>query len=271
MPELPEVETTLRGVSPYIKRKKITRVIVRTPRLRLPIPNNLPSLLKNTYILEVKRRAKYLLLFFKHGQVFIHLGMSGRLSLTTSKILPQKHDHFDIVFDDQTVLRFTDPRRFGLILWNTTAPDTHPLLHHLGPEPLSRAFHADYLLKKAIHRKIPIKTFIMDGKIVVGVGNIYANEALFYAKIKPTTQAANLTKEQAKSLVIHIKKVLKKAISKGGTTLKDFHASDGKPGYFQQQLAVYGRADKPCLCCHFPISKIELGQRSTFYCDQCQS
>lgn len=271
MPELPEVETTLRGIAPYITGKTVAGVSIRTPKLRYPIPKSLRAGLKHQTIQSVRRRAKYLLVEFQHGTLMIHLGMSGRLSLTDTTSKPQKHDHFDLCFSDQSVMRLTDPRRFGMVLWTNAEPNTHPLLEKLGPEPLSLEFHKNYLYQQAQRRRSPLKTLIMDSKIVVGVGNIYANEALFQSHLHPSRPANQLNINEASLLVKKIKQILKKAIQKGGTTLKDFHGTDGKPGYFQQKLTVYGRDKDPCIQCSTPIQKYTLGQRSTFYCPHCQS
>lgn len=281
MPELPEVETTKSGIAPHIQNKTIKKLVVRQPKLRWPIPDDLPTLVKNQSVLNVRRRAKYLLIDVGSakakkvkGTVIIHLGMSGSLRVVkgtnTNHIpAPEKHEHFDLCFDD-LILRFTDPRRFGACLWQDINDEENKLLDHLGPEPLSDEFNADYLFEKSRKRTSAIKTFIMDQKFVVGVGNIYASESLFLSGINPQKAAGKVSKAKYELLVKSIKEVLAKAIKDGGTTLKDFVGSDGKPGYFAQQLRVYGRAGEPCNDCGKAIKQITQGQRSTFYCTACQ-
>lgn len=270
MPELPEVETTLNGIKPHILHHKITDVIVRHPRLRWPVPADLMQLLKGQILQEATRRSKYLLLRFKHGTLILHLGMSGRLRILKEELPPQKHDHVDIVFANDTVLRFTDPRRFGAVLWTENNIESHPLIKSIGPEPLSKTFNGDMLWQRARNKSAPVKSFIMDAHTVAGVGNIYATEALFMARIHPKKAAGKVTREQYQALARAIKTVLKNAIKKGGTTLKDFAQSDGKPGYFSIELNVYGHAGKPCPTCKTKLKNIKLGQRSTVYCQQCQ-
>lgn len=270
MPELPEVETTRSGIAPHIENNIITKVIVRNRSLRWPIPNGLNKKLENQKILSVIRRAKYLLLKTKVGTLIIHLGMSGSLRILNTSEPVQKHDHFELQFKDGVCLRLRDPRRFGCVLWTKDDPLKHKLLTNLGPEPLENEFSAELLFEKSRKRKTTIKQFIMDAKIVVGVGNIYASEALFLAGIHPKRLAGKITKQNAKDLTAAIKKILKQAIKQGGTTLKDFKSSDGKPGYFQQKLKVYDRKDEACVSCKKPIKQITLGQRSTFYCSNCQ-
>ncbi|MEO1888560.1 MAG: bifunctional DNA-formamidopyrimidine glycosylase/DNA-(apurinic or apyrimidinic site) lyase [Cycloclasticus sp.] len=270
MPELPEVETTRRGIAPHIEGKRVTRVIVRQPKLRWPISAEISTLLPGLRINSVKRRAKYLLIDTDKGTLIIHLGMSGSLRIVNADTAPEKHEHIDIIFSDNNCLRYKDPRRFGCLLWSSEPIAEHKLIQHLGPEPLSDEFDIDDFLPKAKAKKVPIKSFIMDGHIVVGVGNIYASEALFKAGIHPKRAANNISKQRLNSLVIAIKDILTQAIEQGGTTLKDFVNSDGKPGYFQQTLNVYGRAKQPCTVCKTPIKQITIGQRSTFYCPICQ-
>lgn len=270
MPELPEIETTRRGIAPYIENKLVTQVVIRNPRLRWPVTTGLNEKLSGQRIQTVSRRAKYLLLTTATGTLLIHLGMSGSLRLLSSYQPPAKHDHIDIVFDDDLILRFTDPRRFGAALWTTEPPSQHPLLNHLGPEPLDTTFDASYLLHRSRKRQVSIKTFIMNAAIVVGVGNIYASESLFIAGIHPKQIAAKLTAEQAEKLVNAIKLTLQKAIAAGGTTLRDFRDSEGKPGYFAQELWVYGRHDQPCKQCGHPIELIRQAQRATYFCPHCQ-
>lgn len=270
MPELPEVETTRCGIAPHIENNTITKVIVRNRSLRWPIPNGLNNKLKDKIITSVTRRAKYLLINTNAGSLIVHLGMSGSLRILPSTTAVEKHDHFEIQFKDGQCLRLRDPRRFGCVLWEKKDPSQHKLLINLGPEPLDETFNAALLFEKSRKRKTTIKQFIMDAKVVVGVGNIYASESLFLAGIRPTRAAGKITKKNAQDLTLAIKKILKQAIKQGGTTLKDFKSSDGKPGYFQQKLKVYDRKDKACLTCEKPIKNITLGQRSTFYCAHCQ-
>lgn len=271
MPELPEVETTCRGISPHITGEKIIDVTIRHTQLRWPIQQDLDQILIQKTLCQVSRRAKYLLFTFDHGTLIIHLGMSGSLRILSTPIpAAKKHDHFEISFDNGEILRFTDPRRFGAILWTEAAILEHTLIANLGPEPLAEDFHPTLLFEQSRGRRCNIKSFIMNGKIVVGVGNIYANEALFSAKIHPEMRAGALTKKQSIALTQIIKIVLAKAIKAGGTTLKDFTKSDGKPGYFRQQLNVYGRHKSPCPLCQTPISMMQLNQRATYFCTRCQ-
>jgi formamidopyrimidine-DNA glycosylase len=270
VPELPEVETTCRGISPYIVGKHVKTVVVRQSRLRWPISPELKKTLPGQEILNVTRRGKYLLLTATHGTVIIHLGMSGSLKLVEKNVAPKKHDHFDIVFNNNQVLRFHDPRRFGAVLWTTKSPLKHPLLSSLGPEPLEKNFTADYLFERSRKRRVAIKTFIMNSKIVVGVGNIYACEALFRSGIRPTTAAGKISKIRYQRLLSAIKDVLQAAIAEGGTTLRDFTNGEGKPGYFKQKLLVYGRAGEPCTVCGKSIKRSQQNQRTTYYCSHCQ-
>jgi len=270
MPELPEVETTLRGIKPHIEHQLIKDIIIRHYQLRWPVPRDLQDKLKHKKIKKIERRAKYLLISVAEGTIILHLGMSGSLRILAQPLLPKKHDHIDIEFENKKILRFTDPRRFGAFLWTEEDPALHPLLKNLGPEPLDKSFSAQYLLKRAQGRKVPVKSFIMDNKIVVGVGNIYATEALFIAGINPKHPADKISLEQYKKLVKTIKAVLLYAIKQGGTTLKDFLNSDGKPGYFINKLKAYGRAGLSCVKCHTTLKSIYIGQRNTVYCEKCQ-
>ena len=270
MPELPEVETTRRGISPHIENNIVTRVVVRNRNLRWPIPTGLNKKLSQQTITSVIRRAKYLLINTDIGTLIIHLGMSGSLRILSTNEAVEKHDHFEMQFKDGLCLRLRDPRRFGCVLWTKDEPLDHKLLIKLGPEPLDKAFNSELLFQKSRKRKTTIKQFIMDAKIVVGVGNIYASESLFLAGINPKRLAGKITKKNSGDLTNAIKKILKQAIKQGGTTLKDFRSSDGKPGYFQQKLKVYDRQGEACITCNKPIKQITLGQRSTFYCTQCQ-
>jgi len=270
MPELPEVETTRRGISDHICNLPIIGVTVRQPMLRWPVPDNLDGLLTGKTFLSVERRAKYLLLTTVEGTLIIHLGMSGSLRILSSEIAPEKHDHVDIIFANSTVLRLRDPRRFGAVLWSPFVPARHALLDDLGIEPLLTPFNGRYLYDKARKRKVDIKQFIMNSHIVVGVGNIYASEALFLSGIHPATSSHKISLQRMQKLAGAIKSVLRKAIKKGGTSLRDFTQSDGKPGYFKQSLNVYGRENQPCVNCGSRIKLIKQGQRATYYCPRCQ-
>jgi len=268
MPELPEVETTLRGIEPYLHNVRIERVIVRQPQLRWPIDDDIQLLVGQT-VRGLTRRAKYILVETDVGTAIWHLGMSGSLRLVTPTDEPAKHDHVDWVLSNGKVLRYHDPRRFGALLWVLPGEDsTH--LSHLGPEPLTDAFDGDYLFARSRGKSQAIKTFIMDGKVVVGVGNIYANESLFLAGIRPTLAAGKVSKARYNELSVIIKDVLGAAIKQGGTTLRDFVGGDGKPGYFAQQLRVYGRGGEECKVCKSLLKEIRQGQRATVFCPQCQ-
>ncbi len=270
MPELPEVETTINGIKPFILQQKIVDIVIRQKKLRWPIPNDLLSQLSGKKVQQIERRGKYILIIFSHGTLILHLGMSGSLRIVDPELPPKKHDHVDIIFSNRQCLRFTDPRRFGAVLWTTEDAMQHPLLAHLGPEPLSAAFTPTYLWRKAQGRKVALKTFIMDGRVVVGVGNIYACEALFMAGIHPQKAATKIRLADYEKLVAAIQQVLAAAIRKGGTTLKDFVNSDGKKGYFKVHLKVYGRGGKPCLQCDTTLKELRLSQRSTVFCPRCQ-
>ncbi|PCI76580.1 MAG: DNA-formamidopyrimidine glycosylase [SAR86 cluster bacterium] len=270
MPELPEVETTRRGIEPHIEDKKVSKVILRRKTLRWPITPALSQDLPGETFKSVSRRGKYLLLATKKGTLLIHLGMSGSLRIVDTNRPAAKHDHVDIVLTNNKVLRYTDPRRFGCMLWVTEFIESHPLLASLGPEPLSDNFHPDYLFKKSRTRNVTVKTFIMDSKVVVGVGNIYANESLFLAGINPKRSAGKISKPRYVKLVACIQQVLQRAIDVGGTTLRDFTDSNGEPGYFAQSLHVYGRKGEPCHVCKSTLKESRQGQRSTVYCCQCQ-
>lgn len=272
MPELPEVETTKNGIAPHILNQTIDRIEIRQPKLRWPIPDQVSSKLPEQIVRQVSRRGKYIGVHTDAGTLIIHLGMSGSLYFVPLDSPPLFHDHVDIHFKGlDKVLRYTDPRRFGAMLWQEGDWCAHELIAHLGPEPLTDGFDVDYLHAKAKGRKQAIKQFIMDSKVVVGVGNIYANEALFMAGIRPTRAAGNISKARLETLVACIKEVLAAAIAQGGTTLKDFVNGDGKPGYFKQELRVYGRADQPCVACQTVLKEVRQGQRSTVYCPNCQN
>lgn len=271
MPELPEVETTRRGVEPYVRNNKVSALVCRQRQLRWPVPvRAIEKQLVGQTVSNVGRRGKYLLLESDTGTLLVHLGMSGNLRVISADQPAGDHDHVDIVFADGRALRLNDPRRFGSVLWTTDDISAHKLIHHLGPEPFDEQFNADYLHKLSRGRKAPVKTFVMDSKVVVGVGNIYANEALFKAGIHPKRAAGKISKQRYVVLVKEIKETLEQAIKQGGTTLKDFVGGDGKPGYFKQELLVYGRAGEPCVTCGTTLKEIRLGQRSTVYCKDCQ-
>lgn len=269
MPELPEVETSRRGIAPKLVNQQVRDVIIRQPALRWPITPSVTDLRGQT-IDSIQRRGKYLLIYAATGCAILHLGMSGHLRIVSSDTPFKKHDHVAIVLASNDSLRFHDPRRFGALLWTTDDPLCHPLLARLGPEPLSRAFNADYLWQQVNHSRRTIKTLIMDGTVVAGVGNIYAAEALFLASIDPRKTAGNIDSDGSRKLVQAIKHVLKQAIKAGGTTLKDFLGSDGKPGYFKQSLQVYGRGGNPCFQCRNTLNEIRLNQRNTVFCSYCQ-
>ncbi len=245
-------------------------VQVRQPRLRWPVDPDFAKHIKNARILKLERRAKYLLVHTDRGCAIWHLGMSGSLRLIQSEERAEKHDHIDWRLDSGLVLRYRDPRRFGALLWTAGDPLSHDLLSHLGPEPLSEAFTGDHLFSSSRRRKQSVKTFIMDGRIVVGVGNIYASESLFLAGIRPDREAGSISRARYLRLAEVIQQVLRRAIAQGGTTLRDFIGGDGQPGYFAQELNVYGRAGLPCPTCGRPVRDITLGQRNTFFCVHCQ-
>jgi formamidopyrimidine-DNA glycosylase len=270
MPELPEVEVTRRGIMPFVVGQTLTRMNVYQANMRWPILRQLPKLLAQQPLLDITRRGKYLLWHFPNGTMLVHLGMSGKLRLL-EKISPrQTHDHVEWIFANGCVVRLNDPRRFGSVLWTTEDVEQHPLIAALGPEPLSRDFSVKYLMQQLRNKSQAIKPFLMDSHVVVGVGNIYATEALFKAGINPTLPAKALTLAQAQRLVPAIKKILRTAIRHGGTTIRDFLTSAGQPGYFSLHLAVYGRAGEPCLQCGTTIVGIRQAQRATAYCPKCQ-
>lgn len=269
MPELPEVETTRRGIEPYLLNRSITQLAVYDKRLRWPIPDEV-QILKGKTVTAVERRGKYLLLRVAQGTAIIHLGMSGSLRVCTHKEPRRKHDHFEITVSTGELIRFHDPRRFGCLLWQAAGSPEHALLAKLGPEPLSDEFDATHLFNATRNRQVAIKNLIMNSQIVVGVGNIYASESLFTAGVRPGRAARRVTRKECERLVDTIKQVLQRSIEQGGTTLRDFVNSDGNPGYFAQSLSVYGREGEPCHQCSAPIKQRVLGQRSTFYCTRCQ-
>ena len=269
MPELPEVETTRRGIEPHILNRTVTGVEIRQPKLRWPIPPRLADLLTGQTLRAVRRRAKYLLLESDAGTLILHLGMSGSLRILPPDTPALYHDHFDLQFE-HCCLRLRDPRRFGAVLWSEQPPEQHPLLRALGPEPLEEAFNGDYLYQQAQKRRGPVKNLVMDGHVVVGVGNIYASESLYRAGIHPNRPANRISAGRYRRLGDEIKAVLAAAIQQGGTTLRDFTQEDGKPGYFAQKLLVYGRTGQPCPGCGAPIRERRIGQRNSFYCSHCQ-
>jgi formamidopyrimidine-DNA glycosylase len=271
MPELPEVETIRRGISPYLMSQKIVSVSIRQPQLRWLVSVDLAAELPGQIVRRVERRAKYLLLGTDVGTVILHLGMSGRLRMFPMNTPPVKHDHVDFVLANGQCLRFNDSRRFGAVLWTGTAPEQHPLLQALGPEPFDPAFSGAYLHQKAQGRTKAIKMFIMDNHVVVGAGNIYANEALFAAGIHPLRPAGQVALAEYQRLAAAIQAVLRKAIDQGGTTLRDFVGGHGEPGYFQQYLRVYDRGGLACDLCGQPIQRCVIGQRASYYCAHCQS
>lgn len=270
MPELPEVETTKRGIEHQICHKRIAEIQIRHSQLRWPVPIELKTLLPGLVVESVTRRGKYLLLKTAAGHILIHLGMSGHLRVLSQPTAPGKHDHIDLVFEDGSCLRYQDTRRFGAWLWTEQAPEDHPLLCKLGPEPLSDEFNPDYLWHTTRNRNTAIKSFIMNSHQLVGVGNIYANEALFLSGLHPLKPAQDLSKVECETLVTQIRQVLSAAIEQGGTTLKDFMSPSGRPGYFVQKLFVYGRADQPCLNCGTPIERAVHFQRASYICPTCQ-
>ncbi|MBX3727365.1 MAG: bifunctional DNA-formamidopyrimidine glycosylase/DNA-(apurinic or apyrimidinic site) lyase [Xanthomonadales bacterium] len=269
MPELPEVETTRRGVEPYVTGARVARVVLRVPALRWPIPTTLVDELPGQRFQAVRRRAKYLLLDTERGSVLLHLGMSGVLRVLPTGSAPGRHDHADIELVGGRMLRLTDPRRFGCLLWQP-AGAVHPLLAGLGPEPLSDDFDGDRLWRASRGRSVAVKSFIMDQAVVVGVGNIYAAEALFRSGIHPLRAAGRVSRARYAVLAVAIREILAYAIQRGGTTLRDFLDPSGSPGYFEQELSVYGRAGEPCRRCGAALREVRLGNRASCYCPACQ-
>lgn len=273
MPELPEVETTRRGLAPHLEGRGIASVTLRRPDLRWPIPGEVRELLPGQRIDAVRRRAKYLLLDTAAGSALLHLGMSGSLRVLPARTPVTAHDHVDLLLEGSRggarVLRFNDPRRFGCLLWQAPGT-THELLRQLGPEPLSDGFDGDYLHARSRGRRAPVKTFLMDQRVVVGVGNIYAAEALFEAGISPLRAAGQVSLERYRGLADAVRRILAAAIERGGTTLRDFISPDGAPGYFEQELSAYGRGGEPCPRCGRPLKQASIGQRTTAWCTCCQ-
>jgi formamidopyrimidine-DNA glycosylase len=270
MPELPEVETTRRGIEPHAVGQKITALHLYEPRLRWRVQDGLPDLVKGQRIVKVARRAKYLLLELETGTLILHLGMSGNVRVLPAETPRLTHDHFDLVLDSGRTIRFNDPRRFGSLHYTTGDPNAHPLLSSLAPEPFDPAFNTEYLWRITRRRTVAIKQLLMNSRLVVGVGNIYASEALFKAKVRPRRAARTLKREEVARIVRAVKSVLAMAIRVGGTTLRDYVGVDGQPGYFRQKLYVYERQKQPCRTCRTPVRQLTQGQRSTYYCPTCQ-
>jgi formamidopyrimidine-DNA glycosylase len=270
VPELPEVETTRRGLAPHTRGRRIRALKLYERRLRWPVEARLPTEVSGQRIVATGRRAKYLLLELESGTLLVHLGMSGNLRVVPESAARVAHDHFDLVLDSGTALRFNDPRRFGSLIYVRGDPHAHPLLAHLAPEPLSSAFDAGYLWRITRGRRVAVKQLLMNSRLVVGVGNIYASEALFRARIRPRRQARSLSRAEVARLVRAVRAVLKSAIRAGGTTLRDYLKADGSPGYFRQRLYVYERRGQPCRRCGSPVRALTQGQRSTYYCPRCQ-
>jgi formamidopyrimidine-DNA glycosylase len=270
VPELPEVEITRRGLVPHLVGRRVETVLVRNRNLRWPIARNLGVRISGCTVRTVERRAKYLLIDCSNGWLIVHLGMSGSLRVLPQATPAEKHDHFDLVLDSGMIVRLTDPRRFGAVLWVAKNPHAHPLLADLAPEPLGAEFDAGWLHARTRGRSAAIKTVLMDSHTVVGVGNIYATESLFRARINPKTAAGKVSRERCDVLVHAIRETLSAAIDAGGSTLRDFVGSDGNPGYFQQNYYAYGRNGQPCRVCGRAIRLLRQGQRATFYCPQCQ-
>ena len=270
MPELPEVETTRRGLAPHLIGQVIRTAIVRNASLRVPVPRGLARRLQGARIENVRRRGKYLLIDCGTGTLIMHLGMSGRLWLTDTAAGIGTHDHFDLVLENGRVVRLRDPRRFGLVVWQPRSAPEHPLLATIGPEPLSDAFSGEWLYAVTRNRSAAIKLVLMDSHVVAGVGNIYASEALFRARINPNLAARRIGRSRYDVLVEKVRETLEAAIQAGGSTLRDYVGGDGRAGYFQNEHLVYGRGGAPCVVCGTPIREIRQGQRSTFYCPVCQ-
>lgn len=268
MPELPEVETTRQGILPYVEDQIIEKMIIRTPRLRWTISSELAQI-RNEKIVSLQRRAKYLIFQLEVGYIIVHLGMSGSLRIVSDADPIDKHDHVDMILANGKILRYNDPRKFGAWLWRDTL-NGFALFAKLGPEPLSSEFTAEYLFAVSRSRQTNVKSWLMNNEVVVGVGNIYANEVLFDCQIHPNLQVSKLSYSQCEQLVNSIKRILRQAIQQGGTTLQDFLQPDGRPGYFKQSLQVYGRKDEPCYRCGHLIESMIIGQRNSFYCPICQ-
>ena len=271
MPELPEVATTINGIRPCLQGAVIVGATVRERRLRWPIIADLKQRVEGQTVMDITRRAKYILIRLERGGLLIHLGMTGSMRVTTEDVKPEKHDHFDLLTDTGAVIRYRDPRRFGCMIYCEGDPRNHALLHKLGKEPLEQGFTGAYLYQLSRNRGIAVKAFIMDQSVVVGVGNIYASESLFAAGIRPTRKCSRISMLRYQKLVQEIRNILKDSIDKGGTTIQDFTGTDGRPGYFEQELMVYGHAGDPCQRCGRPIISRVVAQRSSFYCSRCQT
>jgi formamidopyrimidine-DNA glycosylase len=269
MPELPEVETTRRGIAPHLVGRRVIAATLRRPDLRWPIPKEIREALVGERIDAIERRAKYLLMHTRAGSALLHLGMSGSLRVLPATTVPALHDHVDLVLDSAQLLRFNDPRRFGCLLWQAPG-EVHPLLADLGPEPLGDAFDGDYLFARSRGRSASVKSFLMDQRVVVGVGNIYVAEALFEAGIRPSRAAGRVTRDRYRAVAAAIRRILAHAIERGGTTLRDFLRPDGEPGYFEQELRVYGRGGEACKVCGGIVRATRSEQRSSFHCPRCQ-
>ncbi len=270
MPELPEVETTRRGIAAALTGKRVADILIHDRRLRWPVAAHVEAAIRDHTVRAVTRRAKYLLIRFDGGTLIVHLGMSGSLRIASTAVARKLHDHWELLLADGAVLRFHDPRRFGSLHWTAADPEKHPLLAKLAPEPLGAAFDADYLFKVTRKRSVAIKQLLMNSQLVVGVGNIYASEALFRAKISPRRAARRITRAEAVKLVDGVKAVLTEAIEIGGTTLRDYVNADGIPGYFRQKLFVYERGGEACRVCKSTVKQFTQGQRSTYWCPRCQ-
>ena len=270
MPELPEVETTRRGLLPHVVGRRIHDVVVRNRNLRWPVPRDLARRLRGERVLDIRRRGKYLLFDFPKGHLLVHLGMSGRLSRVAREEPPRIHDHVDLQLEGRDAVRLTDPRRFGAMLWVNGPPERHALLRGLGMEPLEQGFDGEALQRIARGRRIAVKHFLMNARVVTGVGNIYASEALFRAGIHPLRSVARISRPRWDRLALAVRETLESALEAGGTTLRDYASLEGRPGEFGTQCAVYGREGEPCLACGTPIKALRQGQRSTFYCPGCQ-
>jgi formamidopyrimidine-DNA glycosylase len=270
MPELPEVETTRRGIEPHVVGRRVRALLVHEPRLRWRVEADLPARVAGQRVQAAGRRAKYLLLALERGTLLLHLGMSGSLRVLPADAPRDRHDHFDLVFDSGELLRFNDPRRFGSLLFTSGDPAAHPLLAALAPEPLDDSFDADYLWRVTRSRRVAVKQLIMNSRLVVGVGNIYASEALFRAGVRPGREARRLSRTETARLVRAIRTVLANAVKAGGTTLRDYVGADGAPGYFRRKLQVYERSGQPCRRCRTPIRRRLQGQRATYWCPECQ-
>jgi formamidopyrimidine-DNA glycosylase len=270
MPELPEVETTRRGLEPHVVGKRIRQVVVRNPNLRWPVPRDLARRLEGEEVRAIRRRGKYLLFDCLAGHLLVHLGMSGKLSIVPAATPARKHDHIDLRLEDANAVRLTDPRRFGAMLWLATPAERHALLAGLGLEPFEKEFTGKALAAFARGRKVAVKQFLMNARVVTGVGNIYASEALFRAGVHPLSPAGRISAARWDRIAKAVRETLLRAVEKGGTTLRDFASTDGSPGYFLAECAVYGREGKPCPRCRAKVKAIRQGQRSTFFCPRCQ-